>query len=148
MSIQLATSDAEIMECFAILFQLRPHLKQENFLTQVQRQQQQGYQLAFLEQEYQTIAVAGFRISECLAWGQHLYVYDLVVKAAERSQGYGQQLLEWLIEFAKLHNCQQLHLDSGVQRFAAHRFYLQQQMHISSHHFSLLLSSDNDRIIT
>jgi GNAT superfamily N-acetyltransferase len=136
------------MKCFAILSQLRPHLKQENFLTQVQRQQQQGYQLAFLDREDQTIAVAGFRISECLAWGQHLYVYDLVVKETERSQGYGQQLFEWLIEFAKLHNCQQLHLDSGVQRFAAHRFYLQQQMHISSHHFSFLLSSDNDSITT
>jgi GNAT superfamily N-acetyltransferase len=138
MSIQSATSDAQILECFSTLAQLRLHLTLENFLTQVQRQQQQGYQLAFLERDDQVIAVAGFRISECLAWGQHLYVYDLVVGAAEHSQGHGQQLFEWLINFSKLHHCQQLHLDSGVQRFAAHRFYLQKQMHISSYHFSLL----------
>jgi GNAT superfamily N-acetyltransferase len=148
MSIQLVTSDTQIFKCFSVLSQLRPHLKQEDFLTQVQRQQQQGYQVAFSERDEQVIAVAGFRISECLAWGQHLYVYDLVVEAAERSQGHGQQLFEWLINFAKLHHCQQLHLDSGVQRFAAHRFYLQQQMHISSHHFSLLLSSENDGFTT
>jgi GNAT superfamily N-acetyltransferase len=71
-----------------------------------------------------------------LAWGQFLYVYDLVVDEAERSKGYGQKLLTWLIEFAQHHNCQQLHLDSGVQRFDAHRFYLQQRMNITSHHFS------------
>jgi GNAT superfamily N-acetyltransferase len=137
MSIQLAKSEAQILGCFPILVQLRPHLHQPDFLAQVQRQQQHGYQLAFLERETQVVAVAGFYIAECLAAGQFMYVYDLVVGETNRSQGYGQQLLEWLKKFAKLHNCRQLHLDSGVQRFDAHRFYLQQRMSIVSHHFSL-----------
>jgi hypothetical protein len=29
-----------------------------------------------------------------------------------------------------------LDLDSGVQRHDAHRFYLRERMHISSHHFT------------
>lgn len=33
----------------------------------------------------------------------------------------------------------QFHLDSGVQRFGAHRFYLTKRMDISSHHFALRL---------
>jgi GNAT superfamily N-acetyltransferase len=139
MLIQLAESDAQIMECFPVLSQLRLHLKQANFLAQIQQQKRLGYQIVFVEQDSQIVAVAGFSISECLAWGQFLYVYDLVVDEAVRSKGYGQSLLEWLIEFAKHHNCQQLHLDSGVQRFDAHRFYLQQRMNITSHHFSLIL---------
>lgn len=137
MLIQLAESDSQILECFPILAQLRPHLKQENFLEQVQHQKQSGYQIAFLEGDAQVVAVAGFCISECLAWGRFLYVYDLVVDEAARSKGYGQQLFGWLIEFARHHDCKQLHLDSGVQRFDAHRFYLQQRMNIVSHHFSL-----------
>ena len=136
---QLAESDSQILTCFPILVQLRPHLKPENFLEQVQRQRQSGYQLAFLERDSQVVAVAGFCISECLAWGRFLYVYDLVVDEAMRSKGYGQDLFEWLIEFAKHHECKQLHLDSGVQRFDAHRFYLQQRMSITSHHFLLNL---------
>jgi GNAT superfamily N-acetyltransferase len=139
MLIQLTESDSQIVECFAILAQLRPHLKQENFLEQVQRQQQSGYQLAFVEEDGHVVAVAGFCISECLAWGRFLYVYDLVVDQTMRSKGYGQNLFEWLIKFAKSHDCQQLNLDSGVQRFDAHRFYLQQRMNIASHHFSLHL---------
>jgi GNAT superfamily N-acetyltransferase len=139
MSIQLATSDDQILQCFDVLNQLRPHLQQSAFLAQVQRQQQSGYQLAFLEQANQVLAVAGFSLGECLAWGEFMYVYDLVVAEAMRSQGHGQQLLQWLVDFAKSHDCQQLHLDSGVQRHAAHRFYLQQRMDITSHHFSLKL---------
>jgi GNAT superfamily N-acetyltransferase len=139
MLIKLTESDSQILDCFPVLVQLRPHLKQENFLEQVHRQQQSGYQFAFLEQDGQVLAVAGFCISECLAWGQFLYVYDLVVDQTVRSKGYGQSLFEWLMEFARNHNCQQLHLDSGVQRFDAHRFYLQQRMNIASHHFLLNL---------
>lgn len=137
--IQLAESDAQILSCFSTLLQLRPHLRQETFLEQVHRQQQNGYQLAFIEVDHRVAAVAGFCISECLAWGQFLYVYDLVVDEAVRSQAYGQRLFEWLIDHAKSHNCDQLNLDSGVQRFDAHRFYFRQRMSISSYHFSLLL---------
>jgi GNAT superfamily N-acetyltransferase len=136
-SSQLNKSSSQILECFPILAQLRPHLKQESFVEQVQRQNQGGYQLASLKREGQVIAVAGFVLSKCLAWGKYLYVYDLAVDEVVRSKGYGQELFEWLIEFAKHQDCSQLELDSGVQRFDAHRFYLQQRMSITSHHFSL-----------
>ena len=137
MLIQLAKSDAQILSCFPTLSQLRPHLEQKDFLAQVHRQQQDGYQLVFVDIGSHVVAVAGFRISECLAYGHFLYVDDLVVDETVRSQKYGQRLFDWLIEYAKLHNCEQLHLDSGVQRFDAHRFYLQQRMKIASHHFLL-----------
>jgi GNAT superfamily N-acetyltransferase len=139
MSIQLATSDEQILQCFEVLNELRPHLQRSEFVAQVQRQQQSGYQLVFLEQDNQVVAVTGFSVGECLAWGKFIYVYDLVVAEARRSQGHGQKLLQWLMALAKSQGCQQLHLDSGVQRYAAHRFYLQQRLDITSHHFSLNL---------
>ncbi|MBI3921087.1 MAG: GNAT family N-acetyltransferase, partial [Armatimonadetes bacterium] len=85
------------------------------------------------------VAVAGFRLSENLAWGRFLYVDDLVTDEAERSRGHGQELLEWLLEYAHQQDCDQFHLDSGVQRFGAHRFYLRHGMDITSHHFALKL---------
>jgi GNAT superfamily N-acetyltransferase len=137
--VQLAESDVQILQCFATLAQLRLHLKEETFLEQIHRQQQNGYQLAFIEVEDRAIAVAGFSISECLAHGQFMYVYDLVVDQAMRSQQHGQRLFEWLMEYAKLHHCKELSLDSGIQRFEAHRFYFRQRMSISAYHFSLPL---------
>ncbi|GAB4225083.1 MAG: GNAT family N-acetyltransferase [Stanieria sp.] len=119
--------------------QLRSHLKKESFLERVQCQRQQGYQLAFTELDSEIVAVAGFYISECLSWGKFLYVYDLIVDETLRSQGYGRALFEWLVDYARVNGCEQLHLDSGVQRFEAHRFYLKQRMNIVAHHFSLNL---------
>ncbi|WP_445631689.1 GNAT family N-acetyltransferase [Nostoc sp. DSM 114167] len=139
MSIQLAESNSQILKCFPVISQLRPHLEQDNFVEQVRYQMKEGYQLAFLEVEKQAVAVAGFRISNCLALGKFLYVDDLVVDELKRSHRYGQQLFQWLIEYARNHECKHLSLDSGVQRFAAHRFYLMQRMSITSHHFSMEL---------
>ena len=65
---------------------------------------------------------------------------DLVSRAPIRSQDYGQELFEWVVAFAKSEGCEALHLDSGVQNFAAHRFYLRNNMIISSHHFRLSLA--------
>ncbi|MEH2095724.1 GNAT family N-acetyltransferase [Nostoc sp.] len=139
MSIQLAESEFQILGCFPVISQLRPHLEEAKFLEQVRYQMKEGYQLVFLELEEQAVAVAGFRISTCLALGKFLYVDDLVVDELKRSQGYGKQLFQWLIEYAKNHGCKHLSLDSGVQRFGAHRFYLMERMSITSHHFGIEL---------
>ncbi|NJR39045.1 MAG: GNAT family N-acetyltransferase [Leptolyngbyaceae cyanobacterium CSU_1_4] len=37
---------------------------------------------------------------------------DLIVSETLRSQKYGQRIFEWLIEYAKLHHCKQLHLEA------------------------------------
>jgi GNAT superfamily N-acetyltransferase len=136
--IQLAISVAEIEQCFPVMSQLRSHLSADDFVQQVQAQMETGYQLAYIH-DAQVIGVAGFEISTNLAWGKYLYLADLVVDDQMRSQGYGEALFTWLIKYAQKHDCQEFHLDSGVQRFAAHRFYLRHKMNISSHHFSLKL---------
>jgi GNAT superfamily N-acetyltransferase len=136
----IATTMQEIADCFPVMQELRQHLDRESFLDRVQRQQQEyNYQLVYLQIDGAIPAVAGFRISESLAWGKFLYIDDLVTSPDRRSQGYGAKLFTWLVDYARSQNCQQLTLDSGVQRFAAHRFYLAQRMNITSHHFTLEL---------
>ena len=139
MLVQLAESDSQILGCFHVMSQLRPHIKQADFVEQVRHQMKEGYKLAFGQKEEQTIAVAGFRILTCLASGKFLYIDDLVVDELKRSHSFGQQLFQWLIKYAQNNQCQHLSLDSGVQRFDAHRFYLMQRMSIKSHHFSMEL---------
>ena len=137
--LRLADSDDEIIRCHTVMQQLRPHISQAEFLLRVRRQMQQGYRLAFLERNAEIVAVAGFRLSENLAWGTFLYVDDLVSCETQRSRGAGKALFDDLVTYARKHGCQQLHLDSGVQRFAAHRFYLREGLQIASHHFALSL---------
>lgn len=65
-----------------------------------------------------------------------MYVDDLVTDAAERSKGYGGAvLLRWLADHATANGCGELHLDSGVQRKEAHRFYGREDFEVSAYHF-------------
>ena len=138
-TIFVATAPEEIERCFPVMSQLRPHLEPGRFVETVQRQQSGAYQLAALEAQGRVVAVAGFRFGENLAWGRFCYVDDLVTDEAERSNGYGALLFDWLVQRAEEVGCAQFHLDSGVQRFDAHRFYLGKRMSITSHHFGLNL---------
>src|SRR5437899_2174844 len=123
-AIALATTDPEILSCFPVMLQLRPHLVESEFVDRIRRQQKEGYMLAFLADNGRVQSVAGFRIQECLYSGRFLYVDDLATDASTRSKGYGTQLFQWLVDHARKNGCEALRLDSGVQRFAAHRFYL------------------------
>ena len=137
--IRLAETDEDIRRCFPVMLELRTHLKPDDFLPRVKRMQSAGYQLAFLEDQGEVKALAGFRIGEMLARGKFMYVDDLVTGEKSRSAGYGARLFDWLAAYAKEQGCEQLDLDSGVQRFDAHRFYFKMRMHISTYHFSLKL---------
>jgi GNAT superfamily N-acetyltransferase len=139
MAVHLAETDSQILACFPVLGELRPHLVEAQFLARIRRQMAGGYALAAVAEGGRVVAVAGFRILEGLAWGKYLYVDDLVTAEAARSRGHGKELLDWLIAQAESRGCAELHLDSGVQRFAAHRFYLRERLDITSHHFQLKL---------
>lgn len=143
--IRLAQTDGEITACFPVMRQLREHLAGAEFLQRIKLQQRGGYRLCYLTESVAAASgpvprsVAGFRLIENLASGRVLYIDDLVTDSDARSKGYGEKMLHWLMEEAKAAGCDTLELDSGVQRFGAHRFYLRNRMDISSHHFRIQL---------
>ena len=138
MAIHIAQTEDDLRRCYPVMKQLRTQLPEPEFLARVARQMADcGYTLAFLEEDGNVTSVAGFRISECLCDGRYLYVDDLVTDEGERSKGHGDRLFNWIVEHATQNDCQEIGLESGVQRFDAHRFYLRKKMKISSHHFSL-----------
>lgn len=124
---------------YLAMLELRPHLtSRDQFVKHVNEDQRsEGYRLVGLFEENisEAVAAIGFRTSHSLAWGYYLYVDDLITRASFRGKGHGAALMQWVEEEARKLGCQQLHLDSGVQRFAAHRLYHSQHMRISSHHF-------------
>ncbi len=137
--INLAQTDEEIQNCYPVMVELRPHISADEFLTQVKRQMNESnFKLVYLNDEG-VKAVGGFRVSEWLSGGKYLEIEDLAAKDGERSKGYGGTLFDWIVEYAKREKCEQIKLVSHVRRFAAHRFYLNKQMIIEAHYFSLAL---------
>ena len=137
--INVALSDQQILDCYPVMAELRPHIKADEFLPMVKRLMKvAGFRLVYLSDD-EIKAVAGFRISEWLAGGKYLEIEDLVARSSERSKGYGGRLFDWLVEHARENNCDQLRLVSRVSRLDAHRFYHRKGMSLEAHYFSMNL---------
>jgi len=138
--IKIAESDEEIQCCYAIMAELRPHISPDEFVETVKRQiVNYGFQLVYLTQSGEIKSVGGLRIAEWLAGGKYLEIEDLATKSGERSNGCGGELFDWIVDYARRENCDQVKLVSHVKRFAAHRFYLNKKMVIEAHYFSMAL---------
>ena len=82
------------------------------------------------------VGLAGWRLVATTSATRKLYVDDLVTTRSVRSHGVGAALVEELEKRARAAGCSVLDLDSGVQRYAAHRFYLRERLDITAHHFA------------
>jgi GNAT superfamily N-acetyltransferase len=137
--VKLATTDADIGRCFAVMRQLRPHLTDEaEFVARARRQlAEQNWHLAYVEDDAGTVAAcAGFRLLECLSSGRTLYVDDLVTDESRRSKGFGGILLRWLEDHARAQGCETFSLDSATHRTGAHKFYYRMGLPIFAFHFA------------
>ncbi|HEX6124326.1 MAG TPA: GNAT family N-acetyltransferase [Pyrinomonadaceae bacterium] len=138
--ITFATTDTEILDCYDVMSQLRPHIAREDFVPRVRRQMDCfDFKLPYLVDAGEVKAVGGIRVSEWLHGGKYLEIDDLVAKDGDRSKGYGGELFDWILTYAREQNCNHVRLLSGVQRFDAHRFYLRKRMNIEAHYFSMNL---------
>lgn len=139
MQVKLAKTDTDLQRVAPVMCQLRPQYDHASLVQQARRQMDEGgYHLAMVVDENDAVlCVAGFVVQRKLAWSKHLYVDDLVTDESKRSTGAGAMMIDWLKNFAREQGCEQLHLDSGVQRFGAHRFYLRHGFDINSHHFAI-----------
>jgi GNAT superfamily N-acetyltransferase len=134
--VDLSVDDPRWDVVLPVLQELRPTLTAQQRRTVHAEGQVQGYRFLAALDDGGCLGVAGWRLIATVAMGRKLYVDDLVTTSTRRSTGVGRALLAELETRARKAGCSVMDLDSGVQRFDAHRFYLRERMHISSHHFS------------
>ena len=93
------TIDEDILRTFAIMRQLRPDLKEAEYLARVKDQQKNdGWHLVALIEEEVVRCVASYKFSRSFHFDKYMYVDDLVTDESQRSRGYGDRMLEWLEE--------------------------------------------------
>ncbi|HEY0400033.1 MAG TPA: GNAT family N-acetyltransferase [Acidimicrobiia bacterium] len=133
----------ETQLAYAALSELRPHVASvDEFVEMVNgAQRPEGYRLvgSFAdggEPGAPAVSAAGFRRLHNLAWGDLLYIDDLVTMEAHRGRGHAHRLLDWVVTEARRLGCRAVHLDSAPHRHTAHRLYLNEGYRISSFHFS------------
>ncbi|MES2240813.1 MAG: GNAT family N-acetyltransferase [Bacteroidota bacterium] len=137
--IKVAITENEIASCWEAISVLRPMLERENFVSQIQDLQKEGYNLLYIQEEGKTVAIAGYRFYTMLYCGKMLYLDDLSTLERHRGKGYGSQLLNHLKGIAEEQNCVSIQLDSGPARTTAHKLYFKEDFTISAFHFQKMI---------
>ena len=137
MQILKAITKENLVKCFEVMKELRPHHSLESFLEAMKQMEKEGYQLWYIEDEGKAVCAAGFRITTTLYDGPIIDFDDFVTLAAVRKKGYAGILFDHLVAIADAMKIKTIHLNSNHQRFDAHRFYLNKKMKIIAHHFRI-----------
>jgi len=135
-----ARTAEDITKCWEVMHALRPHLQQERFVDTVLEMFDEGYKLAFIEQDGKAVSAVGYRFQNFLYNGKHIYIDDLSSLREYRGQGFAGKLLDYVADMARQKGLKKVVLDSGHQRFTAHRLYLNKGYIITSHHFEQSVS--------
>jgi GNAT superfamily N-acetyltransferase len=138
-------NDDAVRACHEVFRHLRLNLPLEQFARQIETQYGEGYRIVYLEDGGRVAAAAGFRVAHFLAWGKVLYVDDLITQPGMTGRGLGGRLMEWLIAHAAALGCDQLHLDTGYYRQAAHRLYLRKGLQLGAHHLWMAIGDSTSR---
>ena len=131
----LDPDDARLAQVWPVMRWLREHLDADALRSRYAAGYPDGYRITAGYEGDRCVVAAGWRITTSFAHGRFLYVDDLVVDPQLRSRGHGAAMLHALEARAAADGCEQVRLDSGVQRHAAHRFYFREGYRIASHAF-------------
>lgn len=115
--------------------QLRPGLPPA-YADYMRQMFAEGAEMAIAVEGSEVRAVAVYHARLTTFHGRRFYIDDLVADEAERSRGFGGQLLDWCEARARERGCAALDLESGVQRQRAHRFYFRRNLVIHTFGFT------------
>lgn len=134
--VEVSPTDERFDDVVPVLQELRTRVPPDELRSRYEAAHATGFRIVALFDGDVCRAVAGYRILTNLGLGRYVYVDDLVTSESARSSGYGKMLLDHVNEVAARAGCVSIRLDSGVQRFDAHRFYLRERFVIAAHHFA------------
>lgn len=120
MQIEILKTIEDWKSAYPLVKQLRPHLTEDSYFNLLKKMS--AYQ-GWVIMDGTLKAFIGFE--ECLNFynDKHIFVHDFVTNDKDRSNGYGEKLMEAIISYAKQNQFGYIALESGKQRYDAHRFY-------------------------
>ncbi len=134
------STTVSLKSLYRIMSQLRPqYASADEFSEKINQQIKNGYQLCAIQEGDDLVCAAGFRFANSLAHGAHIFIEDLVTDENARGKGYAKQLLDGIIKIANEKKINSIVLDSGVQRYNAHKFYIKNNFTIRAFVFTLAL---------
>lgn len=117
-------SQEDIESAFSIMHQLRNHLDKKTYVELVlEAQIKEQYRLCALYEKGEIMAVIGFMPMITLNYGRFIWICDLVTDQKQRYLGYGEDLLNYLHQWARENKYTSIALSSGIKQEKTNLFY-------------------------
>jgi len=113
----------ELQMAFDVVKQLRTNLSYDEFEDLIYDMRDMQYKMIGVMDGEALITYAGVAIQTNLYHKRHLYIFELVTDEKHRCKKYGNMMLDYLHDFAKISMCENIVLSSGLEKEDAHRFY-------------------------
>ncbi|MCP4200987.1 MAG: GNAT family N-acetyltransferase [bacterium] len=117
------TTHEEWDQAWPVLQSLRVELDREAFLESREDLTSSGYELFGLIAEGRVVSVVGLVIHAHVLRGSDCRLCDLATLEAERSKGFGKELVRFVERYARDRGCRRVHIHTGLHRADAQRFY-------------------------
>lgn len=134
-TLRTLTTVEEMLPHWRLVVQLTADLSPEAYGALLREMVPHNYfQVAAFEGDV-CVGLSGYWIGHKLYCGKYLEIDNLVVDAAHRGRGVGEQLVDRMAEEARRAGCRLLMLDAYVENFQAHRFYYRNGFHARGFHY-------------
>lgn len=113
----------ELDTAYELVKQLRSELSYIEFEDLIYDMRHIDYKMLGVFIKDKLVTYAGVAILTNLYHKRHLYVFDLVTDENLRNNSYGESMLSYLVDYAKIGMCENIVLSSGFEKDKAHNFY-------------------------
>ncbi|MCF6340023.1 MAG: GNAT family N-acetyltransferase [Sulfurimonas sp.] len=113
----------ELLTAYEVVSQLRVDLSYKEFEDLIYDMRDMEYKIFGIMNGEELITYAGVTIQTNLYHKRHLYIFELVTDEKYRGKKYGEMMLDYLYDYAKVGMCENIVLSSGLQKKEAHGFY-------------------------
>ncbi len=76
MEVKTATTDSDILKCWQVMYELRPHLKEASFLVKMRKTLDYNRKLIYIEEQKVALAASVFEEGYNLYRGKYIYIDD------------------------------------------------------------------------
>jgi GNAT superfamily N-acetyltransferase len=114
---------ANLMSIMPLIQGLNPSLSKTTLTTRLEEMISQGYQCAGLCLDDNLIGICGLWMMTKFYVGKHIEPDNVYILPEFRGQGYGKQLLNWLVEYGKSQGCIASELNCYISNEVGNAFF-------------------------
>jgi GNAT superfamily N-acetyltransferase len=115
--------------------QLNPDISDDILTTRLNEMIAQGYQCAGLFIDNKLAGICGFWIVTKFYVGKHIEPDNVYISPEHRRQGYGKQLLDWVLDYGKNQGCIASELNCYIANETGNAFWQAQGFNKIGYHY-------------